>query len=211
MSRVRTKAMLQSKLDEEFAWRSRELQDHRTVLRDADGPRKRMLLRAGIALLYSHWEGFTKKCTQLYIEFVHYQRLNYESLAPCFATIGLRAELEILRTTNKAQLNIAALETIRSATSRPAQIASFEVNTASNLKFHIFEGVAASIGIDSARYETKQHLIDELVDARNAVAHGDFIRIETEDYINKTNEILQIMRDYKTDIENAFFQDKFKA
>jgi len=210
MSAARTKTALQQLLDEEFAWRFRELQDHRTVLRSADGPRKRMLLRTGIALLYAHWEGFVKNCTGFYIEFVHHQRLNYQELATCFAVLGLKSELELLQASKKAATNIAALTAIRSATNRVAQIDNFEVQTASNLKFDIFEGVATTIGISTSTYETKRHFIDDLVYQRNAVAHGDKITIDTQDYILKSDEVIQLMRNYKTDIENSFSQNKFR-
>ena len=53
-------------------------------------------------------------------------------------------------------------------------------------------------------YETKFNLIDEsLVRRRNKVAHGDYLDLGAADFRSLADEILQMMRDYKTDLQNA--------
>ena len=74
----------------------------------------------------------------------------------------------------------------------------------SNLKSSVFETIATSIGIDPTNYETKYNLIDEsLLSRRNKIAHGEYLDIDFGEFSTLSNEVLSIMRNYKTDIENS--------
>lgn len=72
---MRTKAELQQCIDDDLIWRRRELFNIRAAIEDAQGnaPKQAALLRAGVALLYAHWEGFVKRCGTHYLEFVSNQ------------------------------------------------------------------------------------------------------------------------------------------
>jgi hypothetical protein len=78
------------------------------------------------------------------------------------------------------------------------------IDTESNLTSKVFANIAASLDIDTSWYETKFNLIDEsLVRRRNKVAHGDYLDLEPDDFLSLADEILGMMRCYKTDLENA--------
>jgi MAE_28990/MAE_18760-like HEPN len=64
-----------------------------------DSERQKSLIRAGVALLYAHWEGFVKKVADLYYEFVGYQRCTLAELNDCFVSIALKQEMELLQNT----------------------------------------------------------------------------------------------------------------
>ena len=38
------------------------------------------LVRAGVTLLYAHWEGFVKNSSLLYLNYINNQMLNYNEL-----------------------------------------------------------------------------------------------------------------------------------
>ena len=60
---ARTPEELQDRLDDEFAWRRKELTDLKLVIGTAEGSMQRTFLRAGAALLYAHWEaGLRRSC-----------------------------------------------------------------------------------------------------------------------------------------------------
>lgn len=85
------------------------------------------------------------------------------------------------------------------------------VNTDSNLTSKVFSNIAGSLDIDTTPYETRFHLIDSsLVERRNKVAHGEFLDIEGGDFSTLVDDILILMRLYKTDIENAASQEGYK-
>jgi MAE_28990/MAE_18760-like HEPN len=63
---------LEKAIEADLDWRQAELAVFREMLTlSADlETRKRALFRAGWALLYAHYEGFSKFCLDLYIEFI---------------------------------------------------------------------------------------------------------------------------------------------
>ncbi|MHC5830549.1 MAG: MAE_28990/MAE_18760 family HEPN-like nuclease, partial [Nostoc sp.] len=60
-------------------------------------------------------------------------------------------------------------------------------------------------------YMLKEKALDEqLVDCRNAIAHGKYLSVDYEGYIDIYNIVIQMMRDIKEDILNAAINEKFK-
>ena len=88
---------------------------------------------------------------------------------------------------------------------QPAKMSlSDAIDTESNLTSKVFANIANYLAIATENYETKFKLIDEsLVRRRNSVAHGEYLDLEVDDFRTLADEILQVMRDYKTDLENA--------
>ena len=88
---------------------------------------------------------------------------------------------------------------------------SSAVNTGSNLTSTVFCNIAASIDIDTSTYETKFNLIDSsLVDRRNKIAHGEYLEIGGNDFSSLIDDMLGLMRLYKTDLENAASLESYK-
>lgn len=56
--KIRTTTQLSERLDEEIAWRKRELRFIKSLVDpNRDKPREASLIRSGVTLLYAHWEG----------------------------------------------------------------------------------------------------------------------------------------------------------
>ena len=92
---MKTKQELLQKIDDDVIWRRRELTYLRATIQDAEkNPgRRSALLRAGVALLYAHWEGFVKRCGTWYLEFVANQGKKASELRPNFVAIKLMSRL----------------------------------------------------------------------------------------------------------------------
>ncbi len=92
---MRTKADLQQKVDDDLLWRRRELFNLRTAIEDSEKNKQRQtaLLRAGVAVLYAHWEGFVKRAGSYYLEFVSNQRARAIDLTPNFVAIKFKARI----------------------------------------------------------------------------------------------------------------------
>ena len=73
----RTIEILQKNLDEDMAWRIRELSILKTKIPRQKGTEQDVLIRAGITTLYAHWEGFIKYAAECYLQFVSLKKLNY--------------------------------------------------------------------------------------------------------------------------------------
>lgn len=76
--RLRTLSSLQDALDNAFAWRIKEIAAMKmSVESKSMSMTQTTLIRAGVPLLYAHWEGFIKQASQFYLEYVSNQRLKY--------------------------------------------------------------------------------------------------------------------------------------
>ncbi len=77
----RTIEILQKNLDEDMAWRIKELSILKNKIPPQKGTEQDVLIRAGITTLYAHWEGFIK-----YAHFICLFRLVIFSLLKMKAT-----------------------------------------------------------------------------------------------------------------------------
>lgn len=211
MAKVRTLAELQDELDKEIGWRNKEVRAF-IVASKRNSPDSKFFIRAGVALLYAHWEGFIKMSSELYLDFIHNQRLSYSELKSCFAVFGLKSKLQLLAKSRQSQSNIEAFEFIRDGLVGQANLQlSSAIDTESNLTSAVFKNIALSLGIDSSRYETKFNLIDEsLVKRRNMIAHGEYLSLQGRDFGDLVDTVLQMMTDYQADLLNAAALGSYK-
>jgi len=209
---VRTLSLFGESLDAEFAWRAKELVDIRLSVKAAAGSERKMLIRAGIALLYAHWEGFIKSSSTLYIEFVNKRGHAYQDLKTTFIALGLSKRLGEVTDTKKHSLRISAVNFILDNCAKRAELpAQSAINTRSNLNSEVFTDIAVICGIDSSKYEPFYNLIDKsLLKRRNAIAHGDHLDVDTDQFLTLCEEVQQLMRWYKTDIDNAAATEAYK-
>jgi hypothetical protein len=211
MQKIRTLSQLQESLDVEMSWRIKEISLFKLVTK-SQPPTARTFVRAGVALLYSHWEGFIKSASEAYLNFVDNQGHVYRDLKTCFAVFGLKGRLAVLSESRKAKPNIDALDFVLTEIDTTAKMnMASAIDTESNLTSKVFANIAESLNISISPYETKFNLIDvSLVNRRNKVAHGEYLDIAIADFVVLTDEILQMMRNYKTDIENAASLQNYK-
>jgi hypothetical protein len=204
MPKIRTVTQLQEKLDAEMGWRIKEISAFKLATKTEVGNRK-AFVRAGVALVYAHWEGFIKAASESYLNYVDNQGHMYRDLKSCFAVFGLKGKLSLLTGSRQAKPNIEAFDFVLGELDRPARMnMSSAIDTESNLTSKVFANIATSLDIATTGYETKFNLIDEsLVRRRNKVAHGDYLDLEAADFRILADEVLEMMRNYKTDLENA--------
>lgn len=211
MADIRTIAQFQDALDAEMGWRVKEMGAFRVASRSGSQDRK-FFIRAGITLLYAHWEGFIKGASEHYLAFINNQGHTYKELQSCFALFGLKGKLQLLSISRKSAPNIAAFNFIISELEKKAILnMSAAIDTESNLTSKVFTNIAASLDINVDSYETKFNLIDEsLVNRRNKVAHGEYLDLGGREFGELVDEVLQLMRGYKNDLENAASMKSYK-
>jgi MAE_28990/MAE_18760-like HEPN len=63
------------------------------------------------------------------------------------------------------------------------------------------------LGLDYSFYEIKEVIIDEkLLKRRNAIAHGEYLSLDREEYQQLHDEMLGMMENFRTQIENNAIQ-----
>jgi hypothetical protein len=211
MAKIRTLTQLQEALDAEMSWRIKEISTFKIATKANDVGQK-TFVRAGVALVYAHWEGFIKTASEDYLSYVDNQGHVYRDLKSCFAVFGLKGKLALLTDSKKSKPNIEAFEFVVSEMDKPAKmVMASAIDTESNLTSKVFTNIATSLDISMTPYETKFNLIDKsLVHRRNKVAHGEFLDLKVGEFLTLADEIIQMMRHYKTDLQNAASLQAYK-
>ncbi|EMB3156524.1 hypothetical protein U8320_004341 [Salmonella enterica] len=57
---IRTAEMLSRELTNELSWRTKEIIQLRMEAKAKEGSLKKTIIRSGVAISYSHWEGLSK-------------------------------------------------------------------------------------------------------------------------------------------------------
>lgn len=214
MRKIRTIDHLQNSLDQEFSWRLKEIANLKIVVKTqiSGSLSKKTAVRAAIPLLYGHWEGFIKNVSTSYLEYVNNQSLTYRELKSCFVVFGVKKKINDLLTSKSSNVSIATLDFLREELDQKAQLKiESAIRTEFNLSSKVFENIATSIGIDTQFYEPRYHLIDEsLLRRRNNLAHGEYLDVDSDGFRELADEILILLRSYKTDIENAVSLESYK-
>lgn len=203
--KIRTISILQDSLDREFAWRIKEIAAIKmSVESKAISLTQATLIRAGVPLLYAHWEGFIKQASQDYLEYVSNQRLKYSELSSCFVAFAAKKHLSHVVESRRAAVNIAAVDFFRECADSRANISlSNAINTKANLKSEVFVDIALSLGVAITPYDAYFNLIDEsLLSRRNAIAHGEYLDLDADSFRKLADEVIKLLRMYKTDLQN---------
>ncbi|HCJ7274010.1 TPA: hypothetical protein NVH30_003672 [Vibrio cholerae] len=205
MSKLRTIDQLQNALDKDYAWRLKEIANLKVIVKRSETINKKTAVRASIPLLYGHWEGFIKSSSTSYLEFVSCQSLKYNELQSCFVVFGVKKKINELIDSKNPHVSISTLDFLRNELNEKAKLnLESAIRTEFNLSSKVFSNIAKSIGIDTEKYESRYNLIDEgLLNKRNYIAHGEYIDVDSDGFRNLADEILHLLRLYKTDIENA--------
>lgn len=209
--KIRTKEQLTDYLNDQIAWRKKELFTLRANVEKSSPKLEATAIRSGLVLLYAHWEGFIKCAAEVYLEYVISQKLNYGELKINFIAISAKQKLKEFEQTNKATVHNQIVEFILNNSADKAQINKDNViKTQSNLNSIILKEIMTAIGLDFSPYETKSNLIDEqLLNYRNNVAHGQFLEVDVKEYILLHEEVRNMIDRFKTDVENAAIQSSF--
>jgi len=206
MKPARTASQLLEQLDSELAWRLQELASLRRAISGAQGINQSTLLRAAVPLLYAHWEGYVKGTAIRYAAYISALGVTFGDVQPSFAGGKAMGHVKQLHAISKRVLAASELLIALKSIDSEKAILGFDnhISNIGNLNFDMFEQISGFLSIDTTPYVTKKQLIDEsLLRQRNDIAHGDYLTIDADRFESLSNEILGLMRQFKTDVQNA--------
>lgn len=128
-----------------------------------------------MTLLYSHWEGFVKKISIAYCEYLNFQGLRYQALIKNFHVCALINEFQGQYPPKnfKSSYSIVPGESLRLSGKLKIDSEKY-IDTQSNLNSAVLKELTQKLGISYAAYELKENLIDErFLGLRNAISHGE--------------------------------------
>lgn len=212
--KIRTTNDLQDAIDREMAWRKHELSIIHTNVIISRKHAKETAIRAGVALLYAHWEGAVKNIATYYLEFVAMQGLCYKQLKPNFLAIAIKHDLKKFKESNKATLYTSIISNIISQQENRTRIPiNGIIKTGSNLNSDVFTEIMATIGLPCSDYEPSYKLIDSvLLEKRNKIAHGERIEsigLDKTRYCDLHDKIFDLIQLFATQVSNAAIQKEY--
>ncbi|HYM94278.1 MAG TPA: MAE_28990/MAE_18760 family HEPN-like nuclease [Chitinophagaceae bacterium] len=201
----RTISLLNQNIDEDYSWRIKELDDFKTVLEKAkDTSTQGSLIRAGITLLYAHWEGFIKESAYCYYNFVTIQGFQLNTLTDNFIAISLKKELNELIESKRIKLQTKAVSILFAEFSKRGHFPPELPLWTANLDFNTFEEYCILLGIDITPFETKRQFIDKkLVQNRHTIAHGKYLKVDIKSFMEIYSITLVLLKTFKERILNS--------
>ncbi|MFP9116966.1 MAE_28990/MAE_18760 family HEPN-like nuclease [Flavobacterium sp. RNTU_13] len=197
-------------IDDDYAWRRKELKIIQNQIPSTPSPKQNAALRFAVPILYAHWEGFVKKACELYLEFVAAKHLKNDELQPQFIALSMSKKLGNLEIKNLEEKS-KTVEFLLNEMNKNSNILTKNViQTKSNLRYNVLEEILFVIGIDQSKFLHKSSLINDLVDARNNIAHGNYLRVEFDTYGIMHDDTQTMMELLKTEIENAAVLELYK-
>lgn len=197
---------LQDLLDQDMAWRKKELIDIKILIHSTQNP---TLCRVGIALLSAHFEGFIKQAANYYVVYVASQNLKISELHTNFAAIHSGKLFSPCAESDKITVYQNAIDKfLEDYLSKNFQVRYSSNNpiikTEGNPSSNVVKNILDSIGLDFTPYETKANYIDaDLLSNRHDVVHGNRIYISINDFDNTFKIITEIMEQVSVQILSA--------
>ena len=187
-----------SELDEEFAWRRKELTVVWGDVKSAKYEVKPAHMRAATAMLYAHWEGFVRAASETYVSFVSSKRLRHTQLCDGFFALALRAKLNELASQNDVAAHINFANFLRNGLDSRAKISQLRaIQTGANLSSRRLKSIILTLGLDYSPFELKENMIDaQLLNWRNTIAHGKWSCPKEEDLALLYQEIPSLLRNF---------------
>ena len=197
-------------LDEEISWRRKELSIIKNYIPFESNPKQNAALRFNVPILYAHFEGFVKQATEMYLNYVACKTLKHSELQSQFVTLSLTKKLGLLEIKNIEDKTKIIDFILNENDSRSNILTKNVIQTKSNLKFNVLKEVLFTIGIEVSKFENYKQLVNDLVEARNFIAHGDYLKIDYKTYINMFDDIQKLMIELKIEIENSALLENYK-
>lgn len=208
----RTPEELILELDEGLAWRKKEMSALRFAVQSSSESDQRFMIRAAIALIYAHWEGYIKDAATRYLKYVGKRRLLYSELAEPFAALGIRREAGQLVNSVEPYDYIEAYRSFLARQSIESNLPDDNViDTGSNLNYKRFRRILTMVGIDCTRYDTREAMIDEkLLKNRNNIAHGELVQPDFDDYDELHCAVTDMLAAVKDQVSDAVVKKAYR-
>jgi MAE_28990/MAE_18760-like HEPN len=203
---IRTTDQLVDRIAADLVWRRKELSELRALVQESDGHyRSRVVIRSAVAILYAHWEGFVKKASAYYLEFVASHRLPYRRLATNFVGLTLRSRFVELSASEKVSSGNALADFFCTGLDKQSNVPYRNViDTKSNLSSKALLDILSALGLDHAQFSTRLHFIDSnLVNPRNHIAHGEELFVSVSEYLVLHDDVIALIETYRNEVENS--------
>ena len=180
------------------------------LLIEKDTTNEAILLRAGIALLCAHFEGFLKYASNRYVHFVAEKNITTKALKNNFAAFKIQNEITDSEKTEKNSVHQKLVSKFIEIYEQPFKIYTDVISTNSNPSSSTIKEIVTSLGLTTDIFNTKNNYIDrDLLGNRNKVVHGERYPIHRNDFNETYNIIMDLLDKYYEFIIDAADQKQY--
>lgn len=198
-------------IDNDLSWRKKELHYIKTLIPKEKSPKQSSYLRLAVPLLYAHWEGFAKSSMEAYLKYVALRNLKHTDLRPQFIALSLSKLLGLSEIKN-LEGKTSIVSTLLLKLNDRAQIPTKDIiQTKSNLRYDVFREIIFTLSLSEEKFTIYKSFIDDLVDTRNHIAHGNYLKVEYKECITMCDDLTTLLEILKTEIVNSATLELFKS
>ena len=218
--KIRSKEDLFDAMQKERAWRRKELTNIKSLIYSSRASHNQVLVRAGVLMLYSHWEGYIKKACEAFFYYMNFKSIKYQDLNPNYLAIGIADSFNGNFPQKKFSSYMRTVDFVVSeAESLKFKIdVETRVDTKSNLTTDVLKDLLDMIGVDSSHFTNNQHHIDaRLLKLRNAIAHGEKTennpnyKVNSEIFYDLYDRINSLIDHFEVILTNHIELEAYKA
>jgi len=166
-------------IEKDLGWRETELAILRRHLQQASvgSVQEKALLRANLAMVYAHYEGFCKFSLGVYVDALNRRKLKVKNLKWPIAAHSLTGFITALKREERPDKFMSKL-----FSEFDAQLEQFaeckNIAESSNLWPDQLISWLQRLGLPTANVMMQENFLKELVNTRNKVAHGESMHIQ---------------------------------
>ena len=212
MAGPRTQADLSDAVGRDLTWRIREISDLRTAARRADADLCNAIVRAGVTMLAAHWEGHVRFVAEQYLAFLTMRKPRFRDLKPAFLLGKFNPYFLPGGTPSGYAARISFLSEVQNASGdRFTQFSPGLVGARSNLRADVLKDICLALSIDPGHFAADTDFIDRiLMHRRNAIAHGEQMSVDLDDFLETSDRTIDIMRRFKNIVENDMVLEAYR-
>lgn len=187
-----------------------------------------MLFRSLALLTYAHLEGFCKFALQAYASAINSLGLPCREASFPVLAASLGDILAALRNPNSKAPEFRTklpddqdlhmlwrertfVETYEAILGRSVEIPDRVIDTKANLNTVVLKRNLYQLGLDYPAVEKHRQAIDRLLGVRNAIAHGDALRVPSAEHIREyTAAAFDVMKFIQANVFNALREGTFR-
>ena len=164
-----------------------------------------MFVRAGIALLCAHFEGFIRLAANFYVVYVSYKGINNKDVQNSFIALKLKYKFREFSKTEKSSVHKTIFDKLDEIQEETFFIRYSEddriIKTDSNPSSEVVAEIMKSISLDFSPFESKKNYIDfNLLKNRHQIVHGEKTSLSKQDFMDTFEIILEIIEEFKNTI-----------
>lgn len=133
---------------------------------------QKYILKSSVPMIYAHWEGFVVSSLKIVFEKLNEEKLTCKTTHNTLLTCSYEQKLKSLTDSTHFEKYEKHLTAIIEMFERQV-VFSNKIDTKSNLTFEILLEICKKLRFDSSKFETYKLELNQLVNVRNSLAHGE--------------------------------------